>query len=71
MRLSQSGLFVPQYTFPCFLKDLFLHFFLCFIIERDREGGMGDRGEDMQQMTTGRIQIRVAAVRTVPTWYAL
>ena len=25
---------------------------------------MGDRGEDMQQMTTGRDQTRVAAIRT-------
>ena len=29
---------------------------VCFIIERDGEEGMGDRGEDIQQMTTGRIQ---------------
>ena len=32
---------------------------------------MGDRGEDMQQRTTGRIQIRVAAIRTEPIWYAV
>ena len=27
---------------------------------------MGDRGVDMQQMTTGRFQTRVAAFRTEP-----
>ena len=32
---------------------------------------MVDRGEDMQQKTTGKIQTRVAAFRTGPIWYAL
>ena len=32
---------------------------------------MGDRVEDMQQMTTGRTRTRVAAFRTEPIWYAL
>ena len=32
---------------------------------------MGDRGEDMQQMTTGRILTRGAVFRTEPIWYAL
>jgi hypothetical protein len=45
--------------------------FLCFIIELDREEGMVDRGEDMQQMNRGRIQTRVAVFRTVPVWYPL
>ena len=36
-----------------------------------REEGMGDRGQDMRQTTTGRIQTRVAAFRTVPIWYPL
>ena len=31
---------------------------------------MGDRGETMQQMTTGMNQTRVTAFRTVPLWYA-
>ena len=30
---------------------------------------MGDRGEDMQQMTKVRIRTRVAALRTEPIWY--
>ena len=32
---------------------------------------MGDRGEDMQQMTTGRIGTRVAAFWSEPIGYAL
>ena len=55
----------PNPPFPSILmyfKDLFS----IFIIECDREEGMGDRGEDMQQMTTGRLQTRVTAVRTEP-----
>ena len=32
---------------------------------------MGDRGEDMKQMTTGRIRTRVAALRSQPIWYSL
>ena len=48
---------------------LLLRFIFAFIIEWDR--GMGDRGEDMQQMTAGRIWTRAAAFRTVPIWYAL
>ena len=32
---------------------------------------MGDRGEHMQQMTTGRTRTRVAVFRTEPIWYAL
>ena len=47
--------------------DLFWHF-LCFY---DREEGMGDRGEDTQHRTAGRIRSRVAAIRTGPIWYAL
>ena len=39
-------------------KDTFLNF-VCFIVERDREEGMGVRGEEVQQMTTGRIRTRV------------
>ena len=30
---------------------------------------MGDRGEDIEQMTTGRTRTRVAAFRTEPIWY--
>ena len=30
-----------------------------------------ERGEDMQQRTTGRNRTRVAAIRTEPLWYAL
>ena len=30
---------------------------------------MGNRGEDMQQRTTGIIRTRVAAIRTEPIWY--
>ena len=36
------------------------------MIEGDRQEGMGDRGEDMQQRTTGRNQTRVAVIRSVP-----
>ena len=36
-----------------------------------REEGMGDRGEGMQQMNTGRTQTWVAAFRTEPIRYAL
>ena len=32
---------------------------------------MGDREEDMQQMTMGRIQTRIVAFRTEPIWNAL
>ena len=32
---------------------------------------MGDRGEDMQQRTTGRNRSQVAAIRTEPSWCAL
>ena len=32
---------------------------------------MGDRGEDMQQMTPGRTGTRVAAFRAEPIWYEL
>ena len=32
---------------------------------------MGDRGEDLQQRTTGRIQAWVTAIRTEPVWSAL
>jgi hypothetical protein len=39
--------------------------------EWDREEAMGDRVEDMQQMTTGRTQTRVAAFRTEPIWHVL
>ena len=39
----------------------FIFAFLCFIIYRDREEGMGVRGEDMQPMAEGRISTRVDA----------
>ena len=42
---------------------------LCFNLESDREEGLRDRGEDMQKMTTCRIQTRDAAFRTEPTRY--
>ena len=32
---------------------------------------MGDKGEDMQQMATGRTRTRVAAFKTEPIWNAI
>ena len=43
----------------------FLRFIFAFIKERDRVECMGDRGEDMQQITTGRIRTWVAAFRAI------
>ena len=39
---------------------------VCFNVEQDIQEGMGDRGEDMQQRTTGRNRTWVAAIRTEP-----
>ena len=46
------------------VKGLFLLFSL--LIELDRQEGVGDQGEDMQQRITGRNQTRVTEIRTTP-----
>ena len=39
------------------------------MIECDRQGGMGEKGEDMEQRSAGRTRTRVSANRN--EWYAL
>jgi hypothetical protein len=40
--------------------------FILFIVKGDRQEGMGEKGEDMQQKTNSRNVTPVAAVRTGP-----
>ena len=49
-----------------YLPFSFIIAFLCFIIERDREDGMGARGADMQRRITGGTRTRLAEIRTEP-----
>ena len=61
-----EGIDVHQLIILC----IFLHGII-MLYYRVRERKVWERGEDMQQRTTGRIRTRVAALRTGPIWYAL
>ena len=52
----------PLWRSAALLKDLFLAF-LCFMVEGDRQEGMGDRGEYMPPLQVAKSSCKVATVR--------
>ena len=56
----------PLATYEHIVLSHVLPYFIFFVIELDRQEAMGDRGDDMQQRTTGRNPSRVAAISTEP-----